>query len=316
MFAPSPQTIPPANPSRRRAIAARSRSSVRVPLLLLLLLYIALWRTSPAYGLEVTYGDTTPRGCRLTEPAVILSGAIVEGDYERITRWFLANPSLFLRSNLGILLDSPGGSIPEAIRIAGLFERILAQVWVPPFCVNRPHDDHERTPICGSACFALIVGSSVRIVSPENVAIHRPYFSPSEYGSLDAISARQAYDSMINTFKGWLARRHVPSNLIEAMLRNSSQESYRLTRSDMEQLGESALWFEEYAIAKCQYEKGAVKRWLDARARGASLEAERLEQSLARQGACIENLVLQHRRDLLAPKGGLSQPAEDLPHTR
>lgn len=256
----------------------------RVPavlaLRLVLLVCVGLSGPTPMYGMDITYGSVTPDGCRLTQPAMILSGTIVAGDYERIIQWSRANPTLFLNGKLGILLDSPGGSVVEAIRIAALFERILATIWIPPFCLGE--STAGRRPVCGSACFALIVGAPVRVVTPENVAIHRPYFDRSEYGSLEASSARHAYEQMINAYKVWLARKHVPAHLIEVMLTKSSREAYWLTEADMRQVGDVAPWYEEYVIAKCAYEKGTLRKWADANARGDLQEAERLMQVINR----------------------------------
>lgn len=273
------------------------RRSSRIKLWIATCVSALMFTPAVALALEISFGQTTPRGCQLAKPALVLSGEIIPGDYDRLVDWIRANPDVFLRGDLSVVPDSSGGSISEAIKIAELLERSLAGVWLAASC--------ENPPFCGSACFALVVGAPRRIILPMTVALHRPYFSATAYRAMDVHSARGQYEEMVAAFKDWLVRRHVPSTLVEAMMTKSSREMYWLTEDDVRALGDAAPWFEELVIARCNVQKDVHLDWAEAARKGDKERADRLLRTWNSQAACVTQLTNKHRRALLSPGGGL-----------
>jgi len=224
---------------------------------------------SPSYSISISVSDTTPRGCKLLKPAIILSGRIEAGDADLFSRWLIQNRERVMENRLDFALDSLGGSVAEALRIAGTLEEIIAHAFVPaPPCGRlEPYEtaeegsqrlaklDEVRRPVCVSACFILVVGALSRGFRPQSVGLHRPFLEATAYQKIDAGAARQAHEEALSLLNGWLRRKGVPQHLIEAMAARSSKEIYWLTSNDQSSLGAVAPWLEEYAIARCDFKK-------------------------------------------------------------
>ncbi|MBS0571389.1 MAG: hypothetical protein JSS28_12320, partial [Proteobacteria bacterium] len=60
---------------------------------------------------------------------LFLTGPIIEGDTERFERFISVDPERFILAN-PLRLDSPGGDVQEAMKMAILFRRLLVSVSV------------------------------------------------------------------------------------------------------------------------------------------------------------------------------------------
>lgn len=114
------------------------------PIAQLLLLCVCLLCAKPALSLQFT---------KTNSYSVTLSGSIETGDTVRFAAYLrqldAPTPALYL--------DSPGGSIFEAVRMAVLIKNLYVSTTVLP---NRH---------CASACFFLFLAGTDRTASPANL---------------------------------------------------------------------------------------------------------------------------------------------------
>lgn len=100
------------------------------------------------------------------EVMVLLNGMIAPGDADRFSRWINAlttEPS-------GFLLNSPGGSVTDALQIGRKLRDKGLSVTVP------------KNAICLSACPYVLAGGVDRIVSrTSTVGVHQHYFGENTY---------------------------------------------------------------------------------------------------------------------------------------
>jgi hypothetical protein len=100
-------------------------------------------------GLALQY-----RRLPLDAPAVLilLRGPIISGDFDRFMEFLKTMPPA---DRIAFALDSPGGNVLEAEKLARVIKRLDAAAFVG--------EESE----CSSACFLLFAAASRRIVSPE-----------------------------------------------------------------------------------------------------------------------------------------------------
>lgn len=175
-----------------------------------------------------------------TKTRLVMSGPIVAGDAERFRAFVVAHPPA--RDMGAILLDSPGGSIAEAIRLAEIMKEMLASVIVFP------------PAKCVSACFFLYVGAASRDAvtgAGGGIAIHRPYVAPAKQREIGAAESAATANAGYAVARRWLQEQLVPQELVDKMFSYPSHAAYWLTSEDLERLGTEAPWFEEWVLARC-----------------------------------------------------------------
>ena len=183
-----------------------------------------------------------------TVNALVASGVIRHGD-ARALREFLGireNALKYLGSPDGggagafVILDSRGGDVEEAIRLAQVLREAQATVGsLPPM-------------VCASACFFLYVGAARRLGwLGEAFAVHRPYFSADVTGKLSLAQAEAAHNAGFARAKRWLQDQLVSQVLIDKMFSLPSTDAYWLSEQEVRQLGELAPWYEEWLVAHC-----------------------------------------------------------------
>ena len=102
---------------------------------------------------------------------LMITGVIEAGDYRKVVDWIADDGNhegTFLLRSRRVFVDSPGGSVDEAMKLARLFRDIYAKVTV--------------VKGCSSACFLLYAGAVERLPLGE-IGLHNPY--------LDARSSSQ-----------------------------------------------------------------------------------------------------------------------------
>ena len=185
-----------------------------------------------------------------------LSGEIVPGDAERMAV-ALSQSKFDLRQ---LTVNSMGGNVREALRIAGLVRGTHLEVIV------------EKNGFCVSSCFFIFLGGYFRLAGwassdgelpPPNkrreffglVGIHRPYLKSNDGGS----QAFESQEQIIRTIRQHLARINVPQYLVDEMMAHPSNDVYWLRLRDLEALGAYDAEIEEALIARCGYRRSGVK---------------------------------------------------------
>lgn len=132
---------------------------MRLPFIHATLLCVSLLGSLPAAArVDIEAAQHKALGSVL---AVKVSEDIAPGDYEALLKGIRANPGTFTRKVA--LLDSIGGSAPEAIRMGRLLRETGFDTLVP------------AQGICQGSCIYLLAAGRKRSVNG-HVGIHRPYF--------------------------------------------------------------------------------------------------------------------------------------------
>lgn len=193
-------------------------------------------------------------------------GQIEKGDAERVAFLIEGMPRVDV-----FMVNSAGGSISEALKIASLLKGIHAYLVVKP------------GKICASACFFMFIAATTRSASPfygkdgENpspqelpkkslgrVGIHRPYLVLPK-GTSEKSFEKQ--DLLMRDIRAYLIEEQVPQNLIDEMMGRGSNEVYWLREKDLDLIGEYSPGYEEMLIQKCGYEKlGIYSKWNKSKA--------------------------------------------------
>jgi len=181
-------------------------------------------------------------------PILDLSGEIRAGDAELLAKFFSLNEIRIVR------IDSAGGDVAEAIRMAALIKGSHIPVGVRP-----------RGGICASSCFFLYLAADSRLAVSANsngklpsdwkthggfVGIHRPYVKFS--GSNTNLTIERQERATRETEK-YLRAQRLPQHLIDEMLSRPSNDIYWLTGKDLATIGEHSAGYSEALVAKCGY---------------------------------------------------------------
>ncbi len=149
-----------------------------------------------------------PRICeaaeiRLSDGRISISGPIAKGDYRKVAA-FVIDPSYPERLDafLGAVdLNSPGGDVAEAIKIAGLLDQSFAYTSV------------RKGGSCASACF-LLWSAGVRRVNSGTLGVHRlSWTSP----STDVRRTESAVIPAAQTVEAFLLKMGIPRRILEKM---------------------------------------------------------------------------------------------------
>lgn len=110
--------------------------------------------------------------------AAKISEEIVPGDYEKLLQGLRANPGKHTRKI--VLLDSIGGSAPEAIRMGRLLRETGFEALVP------------SGGICQGSCIYLLAAGTKRTING-HVALRRPPFPAGDSALAQAAHGSQAF---------------------------------------------------------------------------------------------------------------------------
>jgi ATP-dependent protease ClpP protease subunit len=249
-----------------------------------------------ASGLEISYLAKPPFVGSNASEQIFLQGEIVPGDYGRFVEFIRQDPDRFLRQT-HITIDSPGGDVVEALRLAKLIRLTYLSVRV------------NFDAGCVSACFFIYVSAVDRLSVPNSVGIHRPYIDPDRVRDLPPAEAQEAQDQALQTARKFLQDTFVPSSLIDTLFQRASTQVYWLTPEDLSSIGFQAPWYEEYLIARCNYKKGAMEAYLHAKAE--SKEKDLLAEYLRSVQACGRSNTEGERRKLVDAVVSLSDDRND-----
>lgn len=181
--------------------------------------------------------------------SITLSGEIAIGDAERLASIFMSNPNYIPNS---LILNSPGGDVKEAIRIADLVKTLGIGVY------TKPHADGA----CASSCFLIYAGAlerrasgvdTIRVKGKKGylspLGIHRPFFR----FPTDGPTGIQRQEQIMLDMRSYLAKSGVSNFLTDKMMSHASNDIYWLTANDIQSLGRYSPGLEEQLISNCNY---------------------------------------------------------------
>lgn len=198
-----------------------------------LLIYCCLATAGSVEAAELRF-DSGPGG------ALKLTGEIRPGDSKKLLNIVRNQPVEFMRAS-SISLNSPGGSVTEALKVADLIEKsgLMATV--------------ESGDTCASACFLLFVSAQFRWrASDATVLIHRPYLANTRTDVAGYNSDLKLQQQFVAEMRHFLEERAIPSMLIDMMMNFPSNDAHDLTVSEMhEHVRHLSPTLEELTIKRC-----------------------------------------------------------------
>lgn len=206
---------------------------MRIALAIPLILATLLPSCSPAA--EVSWAKDANKSDRLY---LEVTGEIRPGDAAKLRREAQRARWNFIFAT-GLIIDSPGGSVSEALEIAKFVESAGLTVHVA--------DGGQ----CASSCFFVYVSAPDRGTYSGSVVVHRPYFDMSSAEGQQGPSYEKAYRDTFTRTRQYLADRLVPNNVIDAMMSKGSFEGYKLTRRDLDSIGPWSPALREYMYQTC-----------------------------------------------------------------
>lgn len=224
-----------------------------------------------------------------------LQGDIRNGDHGRLMSLIENSPISFINAR-AIVLNSKGGSVTEAIRIAEIVERASLATIVGP------------GDVCASACFLIFVSGPIRW-NQGDILIHRPYLPKSTYANNELSEITKSQRAAMSNVRMFLRERSVPTKFIDLLISQSSTEAYRLTPYDEVEVGIMTPSYEEAVIAKCGLSSQMV---LKQRATEAQMNCSHELNTGARlqflKEAVGEEIFYSALREVLLSKGGIELP--------
>lgn len=145
-----------------------------------------------------------------------LRGDIVEADYDR----FKVMVDRYGKKNSGLDLDSTGGDVRAAVMIGDMIRDQIMYVHVP------------NGASCVSACVFILQAGVSRTVYPNaTLGLHRPRFPAEAFGSMTQEAARDKYNAMVDTLKGYWLSMGGSDEAFRIMMATPSS-SVRVVRAD------------------------------------------------------------------------------------
>jgi hypothetical protein len=186
---------------------------------------------------------------------ITMTGEIKSGDAERLSAIFTKTEPLMKNVYIypnSLHLNSPGGDVSEAIRIADLVKTLGISVATSP----------DGNGVCASSCFLIYAAALERVATgidtlqtegPKGnlspLGIHRPFLRVPTEGPDGA----QKQEQVMSDMRAYLAKAGVGHTLIDKMMSRASNDIYWLNAEDVRSLGEFSPGVEEQLIAKCGY---------------------------------------------------------------
>jgi hypothetical protein len=155
----------------------------------MIFLFLALLAWPEAHSAEVTIvqyqstaSDIEPKESNNSfEPFILLQGEIVEGDFERVQ--VSARQLADMGFPLVIKLESPGGSVFEALEIADFVRASWGTTWLMGRTASLKDPDRSIVT-CDSACAIIFFSGVERRYMDSNIRIYGaddPYFIPYKF---------------------------------------------------------------------------------------------------------------------------------------
>lgn len=233
--------------------------------------------------------DITTNGGKLAG-SVAIKGEIVAGDAKKLADVLGSN-----NLTVQIFLDSPGGDVVEATRMAEVVRvlRLSTRVGYASSKSVRPAPGSNKA-ICASACFFIWLAGSSRSASDTShpslqegrIGLHRPFLGNPK----NTEESLASQSGVVQAVTAYLDENMVPRRLIELMMRRPSNNIYWLANADIEELGAIRPDVEELYIAKCGHDSKLNQQQINALQRGDTSKSEDIEKKLEKITQCESNL--------------------------
>ncbi len=220
-----------------------------------------------------------------------MKGEVAEGDLDRLLRFLREHRRDFVEHGGRVVFVVDGGDVVEATRIGHLLGEALIEAWLPDASSTR----------CVSACFFMFVNAVSRVAVADSVGVHRPYFDATVLAGADPETVRRRYESLLREVRDTLEKLLVPRDLTETMLATPWNDTYWLSREDLDRLGEMQAWFEDFSAARCSVEPRLKQRLESAIAAGFEAEARALRTEFEGASKCVVGMR-KHQRQLFIEK--------------
>jgi hypothetical protein len=240
-------------------------------------------------GLNFSFDSVALFDAGANRKALWMKGEVAEGDLDRLLRFVREHPQDFVEHGGRVVFVVDGGDVVEATRIGRFLSDALIEVWLP---------DASRTR-CVSACFFMFANAVSRIAVADSVGVHRPYFDAVRLAGAEAESVRRRYESLMREVRDSLDELLVPRNLTEKMLGTPSNDTYWFSRDDLDRLGETQAWFEDFSSAKCGVEPRLKQRLESVTVAGFEEEAQVLRTEFEGATKCVAALRKQQRQQII-----------------
>lgn len=186
--------------------------------------------------------------------SITMAGEISPGDAERLAAIFLAVKPVATHYPYAnaLYLNSPGGDVSEAIRIADLVKILGISVATVA----------DGKGACASSCFLIYAAALERTASGFDtlkaegakgnlgpLGVHRPYIRAPAEGPVGARRQEQAMTDM----RAYLVNASVGHGLIDKMMSHASNDIYWLNAEEVRALGNFSPGVEEQLISNCGY---------------------------------------------------------------
>jgi hypothetical protein len=166
-----------------------------------------------------------------------IRGVIQPGDYQKVVRLLGDDRAEgFLLNGRVVDVESPGGSVDEAMKLGRLFRDLYAKINV-----------YRQ---CSSACFFLYVGAVDRFPLGQ-IGLHNPYLDARSANQLSIPTLEAELRRAEIATRDFLKEFAVPSYLVERMFSRTSVETYKLTSEDKFAVGLIAVGWGQVRVSKC-----------------------------------------------------------------
>ncbi len=212
---------------------------------------------------------------------ILYSGKIESGDADKLLGLMILNQRNSYRS---VVLNSPGGDVEEAIKVADLIKQLALTTKV------------ANQGVCASACFFVWLSGDQRLAGVSGkhigrIGLHRPYQSnPSNNKS--SIDKQIVIQQIVSKY---MQEQLVPTRLIDAMMNKPSNDLYWLKMADLDEIGEYQPGTEELYIKKCDYKRTDEINLYRMEDRGDIVGAMRIKDKMDKVNKCIIYLSLERR---------------------
>lgn len=191
-----------------------------------------------------------------------IKGEIEAGDAEKFKAFIKNDPWTYILSK-SIAISSNGGSVSDAIQIGDIIKNTYKSVVVSKYIGQ-----------CLSSCFLIVTSAAERDIDSGKVGIHRPYYPKEKLDKKSLKEVQNLNEKLYSDSKEYLETLNVPRYLIELMLSRTSNEVYWLTNQDKINVGRRPLWYEEYLVTMCGFNKNLERKFDDPTIFDSSLDDE------------------------------------------
>lgn len=195
------------------------------------------------YSSRISTGEFAGMANELT-----IRGKIESGDTRKFIAFLREKPKDAVMGLYTVALDSPGGNVIEAMKLAQALKEHYPDTVVRGACI--------------SACVLLWLAGGVHFLPTEEhkLGVHRPYFEPKQFAKLSIRDAETQYAVLAEEFRAYVLNQGLPQSIYEKLNSTSSDSVYWLTIQDLILIGGSSPAYEERFKSACGNLQSDAKR--------------------------------------------------------